>query len=103
MQGEAVLSKYKSVEQWRRENAANIFPTKASLDWFRRCHGDELERKGAIIRRKGRAPDLVDDEVAPLIILEILKRESQTTPVTEAFPEPESRITIGPGCHTACA
>lgn len=73
----AVLSRYMGVEVWRQEFAPNIFPTKGSREWFFRIHGDELEEKEAIIKRKGRAGYLVDVERIGPVIQSILKRESR--------------------------
>lgn len=80
----AVLSRYLGVETWRQEFAANIFPTKGSREWFFRIHGDELEEKEAIIKRKGRAGDLVDIERIGPVIQSILKRESRKTALAAA-------------------
>lgn len=86
---DADLRRYKKAKDWRREDAPELFSTDGSFDWFARIHRHELVESGALIVRAGRAGNVVHvDRIGPVI---------------QRILEAESRKTIEPGCHTACA
>lgn len=64
-------------EQWRESEASQVFPTKASWEWFGRQHRDRLVRSGALLPRWGRAGSLVDPERMSAEVLSILAEQAQ--------------------------
>lgn len=73
---DADLRKLKKVREWRREEAAALFGTHGSWEWFKRTHRRALIESGALIVRPGRSGDLVHtDRIGP-IIQQILQEES---------------------------
>ncbi|MCX7662201.1 MAG: hypothetical protein N2Z61_00400 [Tepidimonas fonticaldi] len=70
------LRKFKKAREWRREDAAALFGTDGSWEWFKRTHRRELVESGALIVRTGRSGDLVHtDRIGP-VVQRILVTES---------------------------
>jgi hypothetical protein len=70
------LSRYLPAPVWRERHAGTLFPTRAALDWFIRCHRDELIAQEAMIPGSGRRANHVDVERFPQIVVGILRREA---------------------------
>lgn len=70
------LSRYKKARIWRQENAAALFNTDGSWDWFKRTHRRELIESGALIVRTGRAGDLICVDQIGAVVQKILQVES---------------------------
>jgi len=67
---EEILS-FSSTEAYRNAGRTNLFPTKASLDWFIRKHRHELVKEKAIVSPTGRRmirPKSFDEFIADLTI-----------------------------------
>ncbi len=61
-----------SPEEYRAAGRSNIFPSKASLDWFIRRHKDALQAKGALVSPTGRRliwPEAFDSIVGDVALL----------------------------------
>jgi len=70
------LTRFKRAKDWRCEQAAALFRTDASWEFFKRTHRTELLESGALIVRLGRAGDLVDADAIGRVVQAILMRES---------------------------
>jgi len=58
------ISTLTSAEIYRQNGRTNVFPTRASLDWFIRKHKKKLTQKNAIVYPTGRKlinPSLFDE------------------------------------------
>jgi hypothetical protein len=75
---EADLRQLKKAKDWRREDAADIFGTDGSWQWFKRIHYRELVESGAVIVRSGRPGDLIDLSRIGPVVREILHKKSLT-------------------------
>ena len=65
------------VEQWRKNEAAHLFATKSSFEWFYRQHRSRLIESGAILPRPGRAGNLGNRDVISTEIVSILAEQVQ--------------------------
>lgn len=88
---DADLRKFKKVKEWLREEAASLFGTDGSWEWFKRTHRTELLEGGVLIIRLGRAGDLVDADAIGRVVQTILMRESlaRLTRSKEMTPDQE--------------
>ncbi len=75
---ESDFHQLKRAKDWRRDDAADIFGTDGSWNWFKRLHYRELVESGALVVRIGRAGDLIDlGRIGP-VVREILHKRSLT-------------------------
>jgi hypothetical protein len=65
-----------STEEWRKDEASTVFPTKSSLEWFGRQHRERLIRAGAYLPRYGRAGSLVNPERMSAEVMAILAEQA---------------------------
>jgi hypothetical protein len=70
------LNNWCSPEEWRKERAASVFPTSASLNWFIRVNRRELVEGGVLIIGSGRAKDSVDVSRFGQVVQEIRQAKS---------------------------
>lgn len=70
------FSQLKKAKDWRREDAAHIFATDGSWDWFERMHRQELVKSGALILRIGRSGNLANPSIMNVIVPELLHKDS---------------------------
>ena len=73
---EADIRHLKKAKDWRREDAAHIFGTDGSFEWFARMHTRELVKSGALILRKGRSGNLVNPGIMNMLAPELLRMDS---------------------------
>ena len=69
------LAGLRQAARWREEQAAEIFRTQSSWDWFRRNHHRELIEAGVLIPGRGRRGDLVKPAINDVVV-GILRREA---------------------------
>ena len=71
------LKSFVKSEEWRKNEAPHVFPTKSSFEWFGRQHRERLVEAGALLPRWGRAGSLVDPERMSAEVIAILTERVQ--------------------------
>lgn len=65
------------IKDWRCDEAAHVFPTDSSLEWFARQHRNELIRAGALFPRLGRSGSFVHPERMAAEVIHIITERAQ--------------------------